>query len=81
MKTFTLEVDIASDGSLQVDIPAGLPPGKAELLLVVQPLAKTSLPYRSLAGIWTDCFPYDFDMERTLREIRHEWENEGNQKP
>lgn len=38
MKTLTVEVEIASDGTLHLDIPSGLPPGKAEVILVIQPV-------------------------------------------
>ncbi len=37
MKTLTLEAEIASDGRLRLDVPSGLPPGKAEIVLVIQP--------------------------------------------
>lgn len=36
MKTLTLEAEIASDGMLRLDVPSGLPPGKAEIVLVIQ---------------------------------------------
>jgi len=37
MKTLTLEAEIAADGRLRLDVPSGLPPGKAEIVLVIQP--------------------------------------------
>ncbi|MGA9768364.1 MAG: hypothetical protein WBV94_04940 [Blastocatellia bacterium] len=30
----------------------------------------------SLRGTWQNSFPEDFDVDRTLYEIRHEWEKE-----
>lgn len=76
MKTLTLETEIAPDGSLHLDIPAGLPPGKAEVVIVVQPLPQIQPPYLSLAEVWQDFFPPDFDLDRALHDIRHEWEEE-----
>ena len=76
MKTLTLETEIAPDGSLHLDVPTGLPPGKAEVMIVVQPLLQGQPPYPSLAGIWQDYFPSDFDLDQALWAIRHEWENE-----
>lgn len=73
MKTLTLETEIASDGSLHLNIPAGLPPGKSEVVIVVQPLPQIQPPYVSLAGVWQDFFPPDFDIDQALHEIRHEW--------
>ncbi|MCX6047723.1 MAG: hypothetical protein NT075_21705, partial [Chloroflexi bacterium] len=37
MKTLTMEVEIAIDGRLRLDIFSGLPPGQAEVVLVIQP--------------------------------------------
>ena len=43
MKTLTLEAEITIDGSLHLDIPSsGLPPGKAEVVLVIQPPEQTN---------------------------------------
>ena len=38
MKTLTMEVEIAIDGRLHLDIFSGLPPGQAEVVLVMQPV-------------------------------------------
>ena len=37
MQTITLETDIAQDGTLAISFPSGLPPGKVEVVLVIQP--------------------------------------------
>lgn len=37
MKTLTVEAEITSDGKLRLDVPSGLPPGKADVVLVIQP--------------------------------------------
>jgi hypothetical protein len=37
MKTLAVEADIAPDGTLHLAVPSGLPPGKVEVVLVIQP--------------------------------------------
>ena len=37
MQTMSLEVDVSEDRMLHLDIPVDLPPGKVELVLVMQP--------------------------------------------
>jgi hypothetical protein len=37
MKTLTVEAEIAPDGMLHVHVPSGLPPGRVEVVLVLQP--------------------------------------------
>jgi len=46
MQTITLETDIAQDGTLNICVPSGLPPGRVEVLLVIQP--KTSVSHQLL---------------------------------
>ena len=76
MKTLTLETEIAPDGNIHLEIATGLPPGKAEVVVVVQPRLSSQPPYPSLAGIWQEFFPVDIDLDQALHEIRHEWEDE-----
>lgn len=37
MQTITLETNVSQDGVLNISIPSGLPPGKVEVVLVIQP--------------------------------------------
>lgn len=76
MKTLTVEAEIAPDGSLHLEVPCGLPPGKAEVVLVIHLLSPGQPPYPSLEGSWQDLFPPDFDLAQGLQEIRHAWERE-----
>lgn len=43
MKVLTLQAKIAADGYLHLHIPCNLPPGDAEVIVIVQPLA-TAIP-------------------------------------
>jgi hypothetical protein len=52
------------------------PEEKEALSRFLAELRKTGLQPRSLRGIWQDKFPPDSDIDLTLDEIRHEWEQE-----
>lgn len=78
MQTLTLETEIQPDGLLRFDLPTNLPPGKVDVVLVIQPQAITHPPYPSLEGRWRGLVPTDFDLDGFLHEIRHAWEEEWN---
>ncbi|RIK30949.1 MAG: hypothetical protein DCC55_37040 [Chloroflexi bacterium] len=42
MKTLTLEAEVSADGVLRLEAPVGLPPGRVEVVLVVQPALETN---------------------------------------
>jgi hypothetical protein len=42
MKTLTLEAEVSADGILRLEAPVGLPPGRVEVVLVVQPAVATN---------------------------------------
>jgi hypothetical protein len=42
MKTLTLEAEVSADGVLRLEAPVGLPPGRVEVVLVVQPAVATN---------------------------------------
>ncbi|MCO6451264.1 MAG: hypothetical protein J5I90_10805 [Caldilineales bacterium] len=76
MKTMIVETDVQANGRVHLDIETDLPPGKVELVVVMQPIEATSPPYPSLEGSWQSLFPEDFDLDAVLREVRHSWEAE-----
>ena len=76
MKTLIIEANVQDDGRLRLDVPVNLPPGKVEIVLVIQPIAAPGPPYPSLEGRWRDLFPPNFDLDKALQEIRHTWEAE-----
>jgi hypothetical protein len=78
MKALSLRTTIASDGTIDLHIPSDLPPGEAEVILVVQPaLAAAPIPhgppYPSDRGVWQGKLP-DGDVEADLREMNALWE-------
>jgi len=75
MKTLTLRTTIAPDGTIDLRIPSDLPPGDAEVVVVVQPLAnaRSSPPFLSDEGVWAGKVP-DIDIEADLKEMNQLWE-------
>jgi len=75
MKALTLQAKIAADGYLHLHIPCNLPPGDAEVVVVVQPLVKASLspPFPSDEGVWVGKVP-DIDIDADLKEMNLLWE-------
>jgi hypothetical protein len=75
MKTLTLRTTIAHDGTIDLRIPSDLPPGEAEVVVVVQPLsnARPSPPFLSDEGVWAGKVP-DIDIEADLKEMNQLWE-------
>jgi hypothetical protein len=77
MKTLTLRTTISSDGTIHLQVPSDLPPGEAEVVLVVQPVVSTALnegpPYRSDRAVWQGKLP-DVDIDADLREMNRLWE-------
>lgn len=78
MKTLSLRTTIAADGTINLHLPSGLPPGEAEVVIVVQPataavLTRAEPPYPSDYGVWRDLLP-DIDVDAELREMNQRWE-------
>jgi hypothetical protein len=73
MKAMTIQTQISADGQLRLELPCGLPPGPAEVVVVVQSAAaKAPEGYRSLSGLLAGRVPPEADVETLLREIRAE---------
>ena len=75
MKALTLQAKIAADGCLHLNVPCNLPPGDAEVVVVVQPLPspRQSPPYPSDEGVWAGKVP-DIDIEADVKEMNQIWE-------
>ena len=86
MHTLQIEADIPSTGWLNLNVPVvDLPSGKAQILLVinpitsfvsqselVEPIVAMEPPYPSLEGLWEGAVDDDFDIDDALQEIRDE---------
>jgi len=76
-RTLTVQTEIAEDGVLRLEVPCDLPPGPAEVSLVVLPeklAAEGGPPCPSLRGIWAGKMP-DIDVDAELQEMDREWRN------
>ena len=78
MKALTLRTTIAADGYIDLHVPSDLPPGEAEVVVVVQPTAGAAStaqgpPYRSDLGVWQGKLP-DIDVDGELRDMNRLWE-------
>lgn len=77
MKTFTVEADIAPDGMLQVTVPSGLPPGRVEVVLVIQPkhqngaslLQEQAAVYSHAPQVIEEQEPVQFTQENTASDL------------
>lgn len=75
MKTLTVNTEIENDGTIRLAVPSDLPPGPAEVVLVVQPrTAAGGPPYDTLKGILAGKIAQDFDVEAALEEMNRAWE-------
>ena len=78
MKTLTLHTKITADGCIDLHIPCDLPPGDAEVVVVVQPAvtAHAGPPYPSDHGVWAGKMPdIDIDIDADLNEMNRQWES------
>jgi hypothetical protein len=75
MKALSLRTRIAADGCIHLHLPCDLPPGEAEVVVVVQPTAPSvpGPPYPSDRGVWAGKLP-DIDIEADLKEMNQLWE-------
>ncbi len=76
MYKIVVQAEVTENGHLRLEVPTKLPPGKVTVALSIEPVEATTPPYPSLEGRWRDWFPEDFDLDKTLAEIRHAWQEE-----
>jgi len=76
IKTMTLRVETPLNRTLHILLPPDVPDGPLEVVLVIVAAAPVMTPRPSLAGHWQAYFPADFDLERALHDLRHEWEKD-----
>ena len=75
MTTLTLRIDSPKDRVLRIPLPSDVPEGPLDIVVMISS-SHPALPASGLAGRWKAFFPPDFDIDRALDEIRHEWEAE-----
>ena len=80
MTTVTVNAEIDGDGNLRLEVPLGLPAGKAEVVLVVQPQGANgrnettqSRPARS--GLFAGKSGKTADIDAALDEMNKVWKS------
>ncbi|MCX7855602.1 MAG: hypothetical protein N2556_06470 [Anaerolineae bacterium] len=73
--TLTLRIEPPRDRTLRIPLPSDVPEGPLDVVVMISS-SRPALPETGLAGRWQVYFPPDFDIDRALHEIRHEWEAE-----
>ena len=73
METFKTRVQVGEDGRLRVDIPAKLPPGPVEVVVVVQSVRSPSRDIRELRGLGEEIWR-GIDAQEYVNRLRDEWE-------
>ncbi len=75
MKTMTLKTEIGRDGKLHLDLLCDLPPGPAEVGVVVQPVSPVAgPPYDTLEGVFAGLMPADVDLDAERRGMNRAWQ-------
>ena len=78
METITTKAEIDSDGMLRLELPTGLTPGPADVVLVVQSTAsRPAGPAPSLSGKYAASALRGFDPIEEAREIRRRTARSG----
>lgn len=82
METITTRAQIDSDGMLRLELPTGLSPGPADVVLVVNQAATpiTGSP-TSLSGRFAAFAPRVIDPVEEIREIRRRTNREAQELP
>ncbi len=72
MKTITMQTEITPEGKLRLELQTGLPPGPAEVVVVLQ--SNTSRPgtAASLSGLFAGPEPPEDEVMGYLRQLRRE---------
>jgi hypothetical protein len=74
MRTITTTATITSDGRLKVDVPADLPPGPVEVVLVIQPRdSSVARDIRQLRGLGREIWE-GTDAQAYVDTLRDEWQ-------
>jgi hypothetical protein len=79
MTTMKVSAEIAEDGTLRLEVPTGLPAGRAEVLVVVQPEANgkagsaTANGRAVRSGLFAGKSVSAIDVDATLDEMNQVW--------
>jgi hypothetical protein len=81
MTTMTLQAEIGPDGKLRLELPCNLPPGPAEVVVVVQPTANPPVPagpatppFRARSGLFVGKAQSGGAIDAALAEMNALWQ-------
>ena len=72
MQTLKLDAEISSDGHLRLDVPTQLPPGKTEVIIVVNPTGNDHGQQRDFSDL-AGRLQWSGDAVAEQRKLRDEW--------
>lgn len=76
MESIRIQTVIGEDGTLHIDAPSGLPPGPAEVIIVVNSSAGQSgrkVSWHDAYGLGKEIWE-GIDAQEYVNELRDEWE-------
>lgn len=73
MKTLSTDVTVKDDGVLRLELPANLPPGPAEVVLVIQPKAAPVSGAKACSGLFLGRSTEELDIDSVLGDLNSQW--------
>ena len=75
METLRTKTVIGPDGKVKIEVPSNLPPGPADVVLVVSPAAEApaTAHWRDLRGLGSEIWEGE-DAQEYVNRLRDEWE-------
>ena len=77
METVTIRTEIAPDGKLRIEVPTHLPPGPAEVAIVIRPASADvgEWCWRDFYGLGREIWQ-DEDAQQYVNRLREEWQRD-----
>jgi hypothetical protein len=82
MRTITTQAEIASDGTLRLELPTGMSPGPAEVVIVLHRTSpRPPVPGQGLSGKYATAALPELDAVAEVRELRRRTTREAQEIP
>ena len=73
METIRLTTEVRPDGTVRIEAASTLPPGPAEAVVVLRPVARTTLHWRDLRRLGKEIWE-GLEAQKYVDGLRDEWE-------
>jgi hypothetical protein len=74
MKTLTAQAVIGPDGTLRIEVPCDLPPGRTQAVVILEETPSAQQPpFDTLGGVLDGIADPDFDLDAALCEMNELW--------